>query len=152
MTMSSSDGDPRPTRRSFVDWFLGTTMAAVGGAILYPVLRYVIPPAVAESAASRVLAGSLSALPPNSGKIFRFGSKPGIVLRTPTGEVRAFSAICTHLNCTVQYRPDLQQIWCACHNGHYNLNGVNVSGPPPRPLESYSVALKGDEIWVSREA
>ncbi len=150
--MSSSDPDRRPSRRRFLDWFLGTTMGAVGVAVLYPVLRYVIPPEVAESAASSVLAGTLSALPPNSGKIFRFGSKPGIVIRTPAGDVRAFSAICTHLNCTVQYRSDLQQIWCACHNGHYNLNGVNVSGPPPRPLETYAVALKGDAIWVSREA
>jgi len=150
--MSQGGDEERPSRRRFVDWLLGTTLAAVGGSILYPVLRYVIPPEVAESATSQVLAGSLSALPPNSGKIFRFGSKPGIVIRTPTGEVRAFSAICTHLNCTVQYRPDLQQIWCACHNGHYNLNGVNVSGPPPRPLEAYSVAVKGDQIWVSKEA
>ncbi len=150
--MSSSVPEGRPSRRRFLDWLLGTTMGAVAAAVLYPVLRYVIPPEVPESAASSVLAGTLTALPPNSGKIFRFGAKPGIVIRTPAGDVRAFTAICTHLNCTVQYRSDLQQIWCACHNGHYNLNGVNVAGPPPRPLERYDVAIKGDQIWVSRGA
>ncbi|MGQ9834577.1 MAG: QcrA and Rieske domain-containing protein, partial [Thermoanaerobaculaceae bacterium] len=65
---------------------------------------------MAEAPTNRVLAGKLSDLPPNSGKIFRFGAKPGILIRTPAGEVRAFAAICTHLNCTVQYRADFQHI------------------------------------------
>jgi Rieske Fe-S protein len=118
----------------------------------YPVFRYVMPPKVVEAQTNRVLAGKVSEMKPNSGKIFRFGSKPGILIETPGGEIRAFTAICTHLQCTVQYRPDLEQIWCACHNGHYNLNGINVAGPPPRPLQPYKVAIQGDKIWVSRGA
>jgi len=150
--MSEEVREARTSRRSFVDWFMGTAFGAVAVSALYPVFRYVMPPKVAEAPTNRVLAGKLAELKPNSGKIFRFGSKPGIVIMTPTGEVRAFTAICTHLQCTVQYRSDLEQIWCACHNGHYNLNGINVAGPPPRPLQPYKVDLKGDEIWVSREA
>ncbi|HET8580537.1 MAG TPA: Rieske 2Fe-2S domain-containing protein, partial [Nitrospiraceae bacterium] len=65
---------------------------------------------------------------------------------------RAFSAVCTHLACTVQYRPDLIHIWCACHNGHYDLNGINIAGPPPRPLEPYVVNVRGDKIVVSKTA
>jgi Rieske Fe-S protein len=52
----------------------------------------------------------------------------------------------------VQYRGDLKQIWCACHNGLYDLHGRNVSGPPPRPLDEYSVNVINDEILVSRMA
>ena len=55
--------------------------------------------------------------------------KPGIIVRDQAGEFHAFSAICTHLGCTVQYRPDNADIWCACHNGHYDVTGRNVSGP-----------------------
>jgi len=88
----------------------------------------------------------------NSGQIFRFGSQPGILIRTPGGELKAFSAICTHLACTVEYRPDLSEIWCACHNGHYDLNGKNIAGPPPRPLEEYTVNLRGGQIVVSKAA
>ncbi len=146
----SSNVEQRPTRRSFLDWLLGTTLGAVTISILYPLVKYVEPPTVAEAATSQVLAGKLSQLPPNSGKVFRFGSRPAIVVRTASGDIRAFSAVCTHLACTVQYRKDLQQVWCACHNGHYDLNGVNVAGPPPRPLERYQVATRGDDIWVSR--
>ncbi len=92
------------------------------------------------------------AVKPNTGQIFKFGSRPGILVRTPSGELRAFSAVCTHLNCTVQYRSDLSQIWCACHNGHYDLNGKNVEGPPPRPLESFTVNVRGNQIVVSKSA
>jgi len=140
------------SRRRILDWLLGTAVGGVVVSALYPVFRYVLPPRVAEPQTNSVLAGKVSELTPNSGKIFRFGSKPGILIRTATGEIRAFSAICTHLNCTVQYRDDFEHIWCACHNGHYDLNGVNISGPPPRPLPSYRVDIKGDEIWVTKEA
>jgi len=142
----------RPSRRRFVEWFLGTTLGAVGLSVLYPVFRFVIPPEVAESATNRVLAGTLSQMPSNSGKVFRFGSKPALLIRLPSGDVRAFTAICTHLSCTVEYRPDLQEICCPCHNGFYNLQGVNVAGPPPRPLEEYAVAISDENIWVSRRA
>lgn len=137
-------------RRRFINFLLGTSLGATLIAIIYPIIKFLVPPRVAESEASSVVAGKVSELPPNSGKIFKFGSRPGILIRTPTGEFRAFSAICTHLQCTVQYRPDLRQIWCACHNGHYDLNGRNIAGPPPRPLEKYVVNIRGDEIIVSR--
>jgi Rieske Fe-S protein len=137
------------------DWFTAIVGAGFAGSIasfLYPVLRFIFPPEVAESATNEVTAAKVSELPPNSGKIFKFGSRPGIVLRTPTGEWRAFTAVCTHLNCTVQYRSDMRMIWCACHNGMYDLNGQVVSGPPPRPLEEYAVHLRSDEVVVSRKA
>jgi Rieske Fe-S protein len=112
-----------------------------------------IPPESGEPTTSNVtLPWRPAEIRVNSGRIFRFGSQPGILIRTPAGELRAFSAVCTHLNCTVQYRDEKQEIWCACHNGVYDLNGKNVSGPPPRPLEEYKVNVKGDQLVVSRRA
>ena len=119
-------------------------------AILYPILRFLSPPEAPEDSSLTVSAGTASSLLPNSGRLVPFGAEPAIVVRLPSGELRAFTAVCTHLSCTVQYRDDLQQIWCACHNGHYDLAGRNVSGPPPRPLARYAVNVKGDEIVVSR--
>ena len=66
------------------------------------------------------------------------------------GELRAFSAVCTHLDCTVQYKADTSQIWCACHNGFYDMTGKNVAGPPPKPLETYSARILGDKVIVSK--
>ncbi|HEY3247917.1 MAG TPA: Rieske (2Fe-2S) protein [bacterium] len=137
-------------RRSFLDRALRVGIAALGAAIAYPVISYLIPPKVKEVVASSVVAAKASEVAANSGKIFLFASKPAIVLRTPAGEVRAFTAVCTHLACTVQYRPDLSHIWCACHDGHYDLHGQVLSGPPPRPLEEYRVTVKGDDVIVSK--
>jgi Rieske Fe-S protein len=138
------------TRRRFLDYLLGTSAFATLVAIFYPIIRFMAPPHVVEAMQSSVIAAKLSELPPNSGKIFKFGSKPGLIIRTASGELKAFSAVCTHLDCIVQYRPDTKQIWCACHNGQYNLNGENIGGPPPRPLEAYPVNKRGDDVVVNR--
>ena len=139
-----------PARRSFLDWLLGTSAVATLAAIIYPILRFMTPPQIVESAENSVVAAKLSEVPPNTGKIFKFGNKPGILVHTAQGEFKAFSAVCTHLECIVQYRDDTKQIWCACHNGQYNLSGQNIGGPPPRPLEEFKVNTRGDEVVVTR--
>lgn len=141
-----------PGRRNILNWLLGLWGGGVCGAIAYPIARYLAPPDIPESATQSVSAGSATSLAPNSARVVAFGSRPAIVVRTPAGELRAFSATCTHLDCTVQYRPDLQRIWCACHNGQYDLNGRNVAGPPPRPLETFDVNVRDDEIALSRRS
>ncbi|HSF22930.1 MAG TPA: ubiquinol-cytochrome c reductase iron-sulfur subunit [Blastocatellia bacterium] len=137
-------------RREFLDYLLGTSVVATLVAIAYPIIKFLIPPAVTESAQNSVVAGKVSDLEQNAGMIFKFGTKPGILIRTTSGDLKAFSATCTHLDCIVQYRPDMKMIWCACHNGQYNLSGQNIGGPPPRPLEEFAVNIRGDEIVVSR--
>jgi Rieske Fe-S protein len=151
--MTEAGVGQEPSRRGFIDWFLGTMAGALLLAVLYPVVRYSVPPRSGEpTAASVTLDIQPSDVQRNSGRIFKFGNRPGILLRTAAGELRAFSAVCTHLNCTVQYRPDLSHIWCACHNGHFDLNGKNIAGPPPRPLEALVVNVRGQQIVVSKGA
>jgi len=141
---------PEPARRRLMQVLLGGGLLASAVAFLYPVLRYLVPPAATDLGGDSVVAAKVGELKANSGKIFRFGSRPGLLVRTADGEYRAMSAVCTHLNCTVQYRSDVREVWCACHNGFYDLNGRNVAGPPPRPLESYVVHINGDDVVVSR--
>jgi cytochrome b6-f complex iron-sulfur subunit len=142
--------EPEGTRRRFLTWFLSTSVGLFLIAVLYSVSRYLMPPPLEESPARTArLTVTPEDVKPNSGQIFKFGSRPGILIRTPSGELRAFSAICTHLACIVQYRPDLGHIWCACHNGHFDLNGKNMTGPPPRPLERYVIKVQQERIVVS---
>ncbi len=145
---------PAFDRRTFLDALLAVGFVSTAAAIAYPVSRFLVPPASGEPATTSVSAGRMSALPANSGVIFKFGTKPGIVVRTTGGEVHAFTAICTHLDCTVQFRADMAHLWCACHNGMFDLSGAVVSGPPPRSLEKFVVNLRGEpgdeEIVVSR--
>jgi Rieske Fe-S protein len=137
-------------RRTFVDYVLGGGVLASLASFLYPVLKFVIPPPVSEAIENNVVAAKVGELAPNTGKVFKFGRKPALLVNTPAGELRAYDGICTHLNCTVQYRPDFGQIWCACHNGFYDISGKNIAGPPPRPLERLNVQVRGDDVIVSR--
>ena len=146
----SEGGTNSLPRRAFVRALLGGGFLGSLLSFFYPVARYLLPPPTVDFGGDEVVAGQVSELKNNSGKIFRFGSKPGLLVRTADGSYRALSATCTHLDCTVQYRPDISHIWCACHNGHYDLNGQNIVGPPPRPLESYVVNARGDQIVVSK--
>jgi Rieske Fe-S protein len=143
--------EPQVTRRRLISILLGGGLLASLASFFYPVVRYLVPPPVADLGTDEVVAAKVADLKSNSGKIFRFGSRPGLLIMNADGTYRALSATCTHLGCTVQYRPDLREIWCACHNGLYDLNGRNISGPPPRPLEVFDVHLRGDDIVVSRK-
>ena len=140
------------SRRRLLDVLLSGSVFAFLGAVLYPVVRFLAPPAGQEAVASTVVAATVLEVKPNTAKIFRFGAKPGILVRLSSGEWRAFSAVCTHLQCTVQYRSDVERIWCACHNGTFDLSGKNVAGPPPRPLDQLDVTVKGDDVIVSLRA
>jgi len=149
---STLPGLSQDTRRSLLSWVLGGGVIATFGSFLYPVIRFINPPEVSEAALNEVVAGNVQDLKPNSGTIVKFGNKPALLVRVNDSEWKAFSAVCTHLNCTVQYQEISHQIWCACHNGTYDMSGRVVSGPPPKPLEEYSVMVRGEEVVISRRS
>jgi Rieske Fe-S protein len=144
------DTGDRSGKREFLKFLLGGSFFAWLASVLYPVLAYMKPPKQGEVEVSSVKAGKLADIARDSGQIVKFGTKPVILVRTASDELRAFNATCTHLDCTVQYRQDMGVIWCACHNGKYDLNGRNISGPPPRPLEPYRVVVQDEEVLISK--
>lgn len=138
-------------KRDFLKWILSGGLIAFVGSVIYPVLAYLKPPPQGEVEVSSVKACKLNEIEKDSGKIIKFGTKPVILIRTADGQLRAFSATCTHLDCTVQFSKDRGLIWCACHNGKYDLSGRNVSGPPPRPLDEFRVVVQGEDILISKK-
>ena len=139
-------------KRDFLKWILSGGLLAFVGSVIYPVLAYLKPPPQGDVEVSSVKACKLNEIEKDSGKIIKFGTKPVILIRTADGQLRAFSATCTHLDCTVQFSKDRGLIWCACHNGKYDLSGRNVSGPPPRPLDEFRVVVQGEDILISKKA
>jgi cytochrome b6-f complex iron-sulfur subunit len=135
--------DAGTSRRRFLNWFLGTTAGALVVAVVYPVLRFVSPPQVAEAATNQIEAGNTNdpELLEKGFKIVRFGAEPVILVKVGENDFRAFSATCTHLDCVVDYRKEKSAIWCNCHNGSYDLQGRNVGGPPPKPLAPFKVHI-----------
>jgi Rieske Fe-S protein len=156
-------------RRNWLLRVLEAFVAATAVAIFYPVGRFLRPhPATVSGALEVVAPFKIPELLKGEPAPFNFGGKPCLVVLTTEGakrqaageplrsdDVRAFNALCTHIDCTVKYRADKGDIFCACHEGVYDLNGRNISGPPPRPLEVYKVTLRGErgqeEIVVSRQ-
>jgi len=142
------------SRRSFLNSLLWGTGVAFLGSVFYPVIRFMLPPKSGEANVSQVKLTFTKAdieSEPQRAKTFKFGRQLGIIIITDAGVLKAMMATCTHLDCTVQHRPDLGIIWCSCHNGRYDLDGNNISGPPPRPLEKFVVNEVGDDIFVSKE-
>ena len=139
----ATPGGPSPTRRAFVNWFLGTTVGALLVSVLYPVLRFVSPPRIPEAATNQVEAGATNdpELLDKGFKIVRFGADPVILVRVTDTDYRAFSATCTHLDCIVGFRKEKTDIFCNCHGGVYDLTGRNVGGPPPKPLTPFKVQI-----------
>jgi Rieske Fe-S protein len=149
------------SRRNWLLYTLGVCITGTVGVLLYPVGRFLRPRVVTGSGALEVVAPyRVSDLKPDAEGHwpgpFEFNGKPCLLVRTPAGEIRAFNAICTHVGCTVEFRSAEGDIFCNCHDGVFNLNGQNVSGPPPRPLQQYKVTIRPtqtpgqEEIVVSR--
>ncbi len=137
-------------RRTFLNTILKTGFVAWIVSVLYPVARFLIPPKAAEMNVNSIDVGLVSEFQKNSSQIVRFGRKPIIVIRKMNGDFNALEATCTHLDCNVQYKTDTEQIWCACHNGFYDIEGKNISGPPPKPLAQFKVDIARDKIIVSK--
>jgi cytochrome b6-f complex iron-sulfur subunit len=138
-------------RRTILNYIIGGSLIGWLSSVFYPIFSYLKPPKIPEANVNSVKAGLASEFPDNTGKIIKFGRIPVLLVKIDSQNFRAFSATCTHLDCIVQYRQDTKQIWCACHNGTFDLNGRNVSGPPPKPLETYQVNLVNDEIIISKQ-
>ena len=138
-------------RRNFINYFLGGSLAGTIIAFLYPIISFLLPTKQTEAVIKKINAAKLGELAPNTYKIFKFGTTPGILINTSDGELKAFSGICTHLTCIVIYESDTGTLLCPCHNGRFDLNGNVVSGPPPKPLESYNVEISGEDIVVSKK-
>lgn len=143
-----------PERRNFMAAMIGGASAAYAAGIGFVIYRYLssgITDSAQLEAIKEIKVDGVSEMADNSSKMFKFGSKPGILIKDAGGNLKAYNAVCTHLGCTVSYQADQSRIFCACHGGVYDpQTGKNVSGPPPEPLKAYNVLSKEDGIYVER--
>jgi menaquinol-cytochrome c reductase iron-sulfur subunit len=63
-------------------------------------------------------------------------------------EFWAISAVCTHLGCVVDWKPDQAEFYCSCHGSVFSKDGSNMSGPAPKPLLWYALSLAPDGSLV----
>ncbi len=70
------------------------------------------------------------------------------LMRTPEGRVRAFSTVCPHLGCGIDWDEKSEKFHCPCHNSGFGLDGRCLYGPSPRGLDELEVATTATEIRV----
>lgn len=149
--MAGREGIEKPlSRRGFLRTLLGSSLVITLGGIFTPVIGYLWPPRSSAAAGENpVLVGTTDELTVGKGKVVAYAGKPVVVFNARDVGIRAFSAVCTHLRCTVYWCEEHQYIHCPCHDGIFDVNGQVISGPPPSPLFQYNVALKDNQIYVT---
>lgn len=145
--MTTPDSSPKTSafvpRRQFIQLGLLSMAAAWVGTWLQTRLF----PATDTSQEAVPVSFSLGELPVGGTKAITYGGISVIVLRTPES-LRAFSLVCTHLGCQVEWQNDKKEFYCPCHDGRFDEFGDVLAGPPPIPLEQYPVSVEGEMVTV----
>ena len=140
--------ETRLTRREFAANIVMAAGAVLGLASLVGRLAESVYPIVPPLKMEEFLAGKTSLIPKGSAKLLVLPNKMRVMIVDTERGFRGFSPVCTHLGCIVQWHDDKKQFICPCHKGTYDESGQIVSGPQPRQLDEFKVAVKGDDIFV----
>ena len=149
--------------------FIKATTAFIGGligvGIGLPTIAYLLSPSLRKTEdESAVDLGPLDKYPLGIPTLFEFtrtkvngwertGLSYGVfVLRQTENDVRVFSDICTHLACRVSWHSDVQHYISPCHDGHFDITGSNISGPPPRPLDEFVTKIEAGNLYIQLPA
>lgn len=144
---TSSNPTPKPSVFTARRQFIQVALATVGAAWLGIWLQSRLFPSENTTQEAKPISFPLSDLPMGGTKAITYGGLPVLVMRTPE-ELRAFSLICTHLGCTVQWQVAKKEFYCPCHDGRYDEFGDVLAGPPPIALEQIPVQLEGEMVIV----
>lgn len=139
------------TRRQFLNGLLGGWIGALLISFVYPIVKFIFPPYREPDEVIMPFA-DFKDMPTNTTKSFAWGSKLGIVKRNDDESYWAFVGVCTHLDCNVSYLPGQRKFFCACHEGWYDENGINIAGPPPRPLRRLTLVIEGEDLIIRKES
>lgn len=141
------NGRPEVSRRDFLNEI---TLGALGiagfggGALTY---QYFSPNVLFEPSTT-FRAGNPDLYPPNSVTFLQ--DQQVYIVRTTNG-FYAVSAVCTHLGCVTQWKPEANMIACPCHGSKFQPDGKKIEGPAPRPLPHYTINLTADgELQVDK--
>ncbi|MBA3687406.1 MAG: Rieske (2Fe-2S) protein [Chloroflexi bacterium] len=127
----------RLTRRDLLRVGLGAAAGLAAGAGAISVLRP--PPRAPLSGNERplvrdgewVAVATLADLPEGAAVRFSTVAFDGYVVND-AGTIRALSSVCTHMGCTLSYRPQWRDLRCPCHGASFNLSGELANGSEGR--------------------
>ncbi|HEX4754906.1 MAG TPA: Rieske 2Fe-2S domain-containing protein [Candidatus Dormibacteraeota bacterium] len=137
------------TRREALIRGTGLGMGLVGVMLSVPAVGFLLSPLFTKQKLSWVTVGPIDNVPINVPTPLVAEVPVGTgyptppvrrivyVVKRPDGSMRAFSNICTHMQCDVHWDTTLGNFLCPCHGGLYDIDGHNIGGPPPQPLPQW---------------
>jgi menaquinol-cytochrome c reductase iron-sulfur subunit len=154
------------SRRDFIKATSALIGSLIGIGIGLPSIVYLLSPSLRKTEdESMIDLGSLDKYPLGIPTLFEFTrtkvngwERTGLisygvfVLRQTEKDVRVFSDICTHLACRVNWHSNIQHYISPCHDGHFDIVGNNVSGPPPRPLDEFVTKIENGNLYIQLPA
>ncbi len=134
------------SRRTFIGACLGGLGVIAAAAVSWPLFRYLAPRSGGENAGKVVIPDT--DVREGEARFFEFAGSAAVLVRKRGGDLVAFSAVCTHLGCIVQWEKDKQDFLCPCHAGRFSADGDVTAGPPPKPLKKIPFTVAGGNITV----
>ncbi|MDT8419085.1 MAG: ubiquinol-cytochrome c reductase iron-sulfur subunit [Desulfuromonadales bacterium] len=143
--MSQATGKGKE-RRTFLGVLLGGFSVALGAAFGWPVFKFLAPRAGAGEAQQVKVPRDQVTI--GGAHFFSYQGRPAVMLQPEAGHFVALSAVCTHLGCIVKWENEKGEFLCPCHGGQFSASGQVLGGPPPKPLDTYPVAVVDQDIIV----
>ena len=138
-----------PTRRSFLNFCIGSTFLAAAVGVVYPIFKYLWPPQENLSLfREEIIRIPMSDVPTGRASQILYKNAPLMVIRPTEKKVVVLSALCTHLNCLVVWDEETRRLVCPCHGAIFDINGMPLRGPAPNPLAPYPAKIVGEEIVI----
>lgn len=153
--------DQTISRRDFIKATTAFVSGLIGITIGLPTIAYLLSPALRKVEDDSIIdLGPLENFPIGVPTRFEFTRTKvngwertavnyGLyIFRRNESEIRVFSDICTHLGCRVTWHPDQEHYISPCHDGHFDILGNVLSGPPPRPLDEFTTKMENGNLFV----
>jgi Rieske Fe-S protein len=152
----------KPSRRKVLGWIIGTINGIIILAIIGPVLGFIGSPLKVKRRDEWVDVLGENELSVGETKevlvslMVRDGyrvaeMKYTVFLKKEQNQILAFNPACTHLGCRISFQKNKSRYFCPCHGGVFDDQGNVVSGPPPRPLDTYPVKIENGRILIQKK-
>ncbi len=149
-----------PERRRFIARVFWFAIGVVSVGLITPLVVYMLGPLLESGGAEEwVRLGAMDDFRPSQPKRVEVALRrkdawvtedyrlTAWVVRTAE-KFMAYDPHCTHLGCAYRWVAESERFFCPCHDGVFDIDGCVISGPPPRPLDTYQYAVKDGALYA----
>lgn len=163
-----SNADASDSRRTFLKAGVGALGAGLATVVVAPALRYALWPLaegvkISSGGEDFVVVGNKAQFGAEPVKVDIYADRVDAWNRTKNvkigsawvveidGELHAFSSVCPHLGCAVDWSPEAGRFKCPCHRSAFAVDGTPEAGPAPRSLDTLEIESREGLIAIRYE-